>query len=316
MRDPQLDGAECLVTPETPGGTPPVASGPPATINVITSFGGCVYPTGPEPTYGAGPVMCGKPQTRGLFCDEHGAGPVPGGTGDDLREMVDALIAHGPLGYVPPEPAKNARAAVSRLAADVERLAHALAQRNRWIVEAENEMQAVRDALELPDGANVLTTLRRMLDSATDQHHRACVREVEQERRAEAAERERADLATDNAALRAHLAAAERFKQSVDCACGHNGASHREEEGTGAARECTIAGCDCSQFCNVHMCLQAALADVARLTTERAEARRDRDAWERVYRIDMAAIREAAGVAEGDHLVSAVRALAAKGGAL
>jgi len=47
---------------------------------------------------------------------------------------------------------------------------------------------------------------------------------------------------------------------STDCTCTHSGARHREEEGTGAARECLVDGCGCRQFGNVHMALAAATA--------------------------------------------------------
>lgn len=60
-------------------------------VITINFAGACVFPVGPERTWGAGPVMCGKPPTRGLFCDEHGGGPPHRG-----RELACAWHGSGP----------------------------------------------------------------------------------------------------------------------------------------------------------------------------------------------------------------------------
>lgn len=70
-------------------------------------------------------------------------------------------------------------------------------------------------------------------------------------------------LRADLQAARAERDGFERKVFTTDCACGHHGWQHREEEGTGAARECQIAGCPCNQFCNVHMALKAARDEAA-----------------------------------------------------
>lgn len=135
-------------------------------------------------------------------------------------------------------------------------------------------------------------------------------------------------LAADNASLRAQLTA---FQQSFDCVCGHNGASHREEGGTGAGRECLVDDCHCEQFGNVHMALTAARYDLAaasdrcaravagadevrgRLVAERDEAQAgyhalDRN-WQTVHSMAMEPIRAAVGLPDGTvpEIVEAIR---------
>lgn len=46
----------------------------------------------------------------------------------------------------------------------------------------------------------------------------------------------------------------------ADCGCGHSGLDHREEQGTGAARECYLCS-GCTGFYNVHMALAAVTAE-------------------------------------------------------